>query len=83
MDKQNLPKEISSSQENERSSPIDSLITDLRGLRAGMIEKDRRRRSAILIGQLALLASEYQKGRRPSRRNLKRFFYFVSREQAA
>jgi hypothetical protein len=76
----------SNSQENQNElacSPLDSLITDLRALRSSMISKDRRRRSAILIGQLTLLASEYRKGHRPSRHTLKRFFHFVAREQAA
>jgi hypothetical protein len=69
-------------QSNPSSSPLESLIADLRVLRDGMIGTDRRRRAAILVGQLALLAREYQSGRRPSRRTLKRFFYFVAREQA-
>ncbi len=64
------------------SSPLESLIADLRGLRDGMIATDRRHRTAILAGQLALLAREYQKGRRPSRKTLKHFFHFVAREQA-
>ncbi len=64
------------------ASPLEFLIADLRGLRDGMVAKDRHRRSAILAGQLALLAREYQKGRRPSRKTLKRFFHFVAREQA-
>ncbi len=64
------------------SSSLDSLIADLRGLRNGMISKDRRRRSAILIGQMLLLAREYQLGRPPNRKTLRRFFYFVTREQA-
>jgi hypothetical protein len=83
---QNVHEVSSSSQENQNElafSPLDSLITDLRALRSGMIATDRRRRSAILIGQLTLLASEYRKGRRPSRHTLKRFFHFVAREQAA
>jgi len=63
-------------------SPLEFLIADLRGLRDGMIAKDRHRRSAILAGQLVLLAREYQSGRRPSRKTLKRFFHFVAREQA-
>jgi hypothetical protein len=58
------------------------LIADLRTLRDGMIATDWRRRTAILAGQLALLAREYQRGRRPSRKMLKRFFHFVAREQA-
>lgn len=69
-------------QTNLAICPLDSLIADLRGLRDGMIATDRRRRSAILIGQLALLAREYQRGRRPSSKTLKRFFHFVAREQA-
>lgn len=63
-------------------SPLEFLIADLRAFRDGRIEKDRHRRSAILAGQLALLACEYQRGRRPSRKTLKRFFHFVAREQA-
>jgi len=61
---------------------LESLIADLRGLRDGMIGRDKRHRAAILAGQLALLAREYQRGRRPSRKTLKRFFHFVAREQA-
>jgi hypothetical protein len=57
------------------------LITDLRGFRDGMIGNDRWHRAAILAGQLALLAREYERGRRPSRKALKRFFQFVAREQ--
>ena len=65
-------------------SPIDSLIQDLRTFREGSISKDNqtRRRSAILAGQIAILAREYQTGKRPNRRTLKRFLYFVSREAA-
>ncbi len=63
-------------------SALQSLIADLRGLRDGMIATDRRGRSAILIGQFALLAREYQRGRRPSRKTLKRFFRIVAREQS-
>jgi hypothetical protein len=65
------------------SSSLALLINDLRGLRNGMISKERRRRPAILIGQLALLVAEYKDGRRPSRRTLRRWFYFVCREKAA
>lgn len=67
---------------NPVPSALESLIADLCGLRDGMIATDRRRRSGILAGQLALLAREYQRGRRPSRKTLKRFFHFVAREQA-
>jgi hypothetical protein len=66
-----------------QDSPLENLIGDLRDIRNGMISKDRRRRPAILIGQLALLASEYKNGRRPTRRRLRGFFYFVCREKAA
>jgi len=66
------------------TSPLDSLIQDLRTFRDGSISKDNRsrRRSAVLAGQLLLLAREYQAGNRPNRRTLKRFFYFVAREAA-
>jgi hypothetical protein len=64
-------------------SPLDLLVTDLGALRDGLISKDHRRRSAILAGQLLILAREYRTGRRPNRRTLKRFFHFVAREQAA
>jgi hypothetical protein len=82
---QNLSRNASPSQQNRTNSslaPLESLIADLRDLRDGMIATDRRRRAAILAGQLALLAREYQKGRRPSRKTLKHFFHFVAREQA-
>ncbi len=64
------------------ASPLESLIADLQGLRDVMIATDRRHRAAVLVGQLALLAREYQNGRRPSRKTLKHFFHFVAREQA-
>lgn len=64
-----------------QSKQLEFLIADLRGLRDGTIGTDQRQRSAVLIGQLALLASEYQRGRRPSRKALKRFFRFVAQEQ--
>jgi hypothetical protein len=64
-------------------SPMESLVADLHGLRDAMIVTDRRRRSAILTGQLLLLVREYQRGRRPSRKSLKRFFQFVAREEGA
>jgi hypothetical protein len=69
-------------QSDPSSLPLESLIADLRGLRDGMIATDRRRRTAILAGQLLILARSYQNGRRPSRKTLKRFFHFVAREQA-
>lgn len=65
------------------SSPLDLLVSDLRGLRNGMIDKTRRHRSAILVGQLAILAGEYRDGRRPSRRTLRRFFYLIGQGKAA
>jgi hypothetical protein len=67
----------------DQESSLEVLISDLRDIRNGMISKGRRRRPAILIGQLALLASEYKNGRRPSRKRLRGFFYFVCREKAA
>ena len=67
---------------NHAPFPLKWLITDLRGFRDGMIGKERWYRAAILAGQLALLAREYERGRRPSRKALKRFFHFVAREQA-
>ncbi len=67
---------------SEFSPGLESLIADLRSLRDAMIAKDRHRRSAILAGQLVLLAREYQRGRRPSERTLRRFFSFVTRELA-
>lgn len=63
-------------------SPLNSLIHDLRQFRDHSIGKEKRRRSAVLAGQLLILAREYQNGRRPNRRTLKRFFYFVAREAA-
>ena len=63
-------------------SPLDRLVSDLRGLRNGMIRRSRRRRSAILVGQLAILASEYRNGNRPSRRTLRRFFYLIGEDKA-
>lgn len=82
---QNLRRNARPGQQNRTSSnlaPLESLIADLRGLRDGMILHDRRERAGILAGQLALLAAEYRRGRRPSRKTLRRFFYFVAREQA-
>ena len=64
------------------SNPLDCLIADLGWLRDGMIAKDRKRRSAVLAGQLRILASAYRDGSRPRHRDLKRFFYFVTREAA-
>lgn len=65
-----------------RPLPLEWLVTDMRGFRDAMIRKERWHRAAILAGQLALLAREYQCGRRPSCKALKRFFHFVAREQA-
>lgn len=67
---------------NSAHFPLKWLISDLRGFRDGMIGKDRWHRAGILAGQLALLAREYERGRRPSRKALKRFLHFVAREQA-
>lgn len=78
---QNLSHNTSQSQQNwpiSSPSPLESLIADLRDLRDGLIARDRRQRAAILAGQLALLAAEYQRGRRPSRKNLRLFFRFVA-----
>jgi len=68
--------------QSQLNSPLDSLIDDLRQFRDGSITKDRRRRSAIIAGQVLILALEYQAGRRPSRRTLKGFFYLLGREAA-
>jgi hypothetical protein len=65
------------------SSPLDSLIHDLSDFRDRGLSRDRRRRSAILAGQMAILARQYKTGRPPSRRTLKGFFYLVARELAA
>lgn len=64
------------------SSPISLLIADLQSLRNKSISVEKRRRSAIVAGQLLILAREYRCGRRPNRRTLKRFFYFVAKEAA-
>lgn len=80
---QNLGYSASPCQRNRTSSDLRSLellIADLRGLRDEMIKRDRRERWAILAGQLALLAREYQRGCRPSRKTLRRFFHFVAGE---
>jgi hypothetical protein len=77
-----ISQKSSVSQDFETKTPLELLIADLRGIRDGMMATDQRRRTGILAGQLALLAREYQKGRRPSRKTLKRFFHFVAREQA-
>lgn len=82
---QKLSHNTSKSQQNgliPNLSPLESLIADLRGLRDALFVRDRGQRAAILAGQLALLAREYQRGRRPSHKNLKRFFRFVAREQS-
>jgi hypothetical protein len=63
-------------------SPLEILIGDLRDIRAKMLATEKRRRSGVLAGQLLILARSYQVGRRPSRRTLKRFFWFVSGEAA-
>ena len=63
-------------------SPISLLIADLQNLRDKSVSVEKRRRSAIVAGQLLILAREYQNGHRPNRRTLKRFFYFVAREAA-
>lgn len=66
-----------------RQSPIRSLIRDLRILRGEMLTSERLHRSGILAGQLLILASEYQRGRRPSRRKLRGFLRFVCDEKQA
>jgi hypothetical protein len=74
----NVTPEAASSQ----VSPLDLLVRDLGEIRRKMFAAERRRKSGVLAGQLLILARSYQQGKRPSRRTLKRFFYFVAREAA-
>ena len=76
---QNLTPAASNSQE----VPLEILIDDLRAIRAKMLPTEKRRKSGVLAGQLLILAQSYQSGKRPSRRTLKRFFWFVAKERAA
>lgn len=84
MDSRNVALDGTASQQFQPNSgsPLDSLIHDLRRLRDDRIGKDRHRRSAILVGQVLILALEYKTGRSLNKRTLKRFFHFVAREQA-
>ncbi len=63
-------------------SPLDQLIGDLRYFRNKSLAKGHRRRSAILVGQFLILATQY-KTNRPTRKTLKNFLYFIAREEAA
>lgn len=86
MVEQKLASEIAQRQDVQSqpdSSPISLLIADLQSLRNKSVSVEKRRRSGIVAGQLLILAREYQNGRRPNRRTLKRFFYFVAKETAA
>jgi hypothetical protein len=74
----NVPPAVTESQ----GSPLDALVNDLSEIRRKMFAAERRRKSGVLAGQLLILARSYQEGKRPSRRTLKRFFYFVAREAA-
>ena len=78
MSEQNVTPKVTESQD----SPLETLISDLGEIRRKMIAAERRRKSGVLAGQLLILARSYQQGKRPSRRTLKRFFYFVTREAA-
>lgn len=57
-----------------------NLICDLRLLRHEMLPSERLHRSGILAGQLLILASEYQRGRTPSKRKLRGFLRLISGE---
>ena len=83
MDEQKVTSAAASRQENQvQPAPLDILIDDLRDIRTKMLSTEKRRRSGVLAGQLLILARSYQSGKRPNRRTLKRFFWFVSREAA-
>jgi hypothetical protein len=71
-----------SQEERSEALPLDLLIGDLRHLRETSLARERKRRSGVLAGQLLILARSYQSGRRPTRRTLRRFFFFVAKEQA-
>jgi hypothetical protein len=64
------------------SSPLDQLISDLRHFRDKSLAKSHRRRSAILVGQFLILATQY-KTNPPTRKRLKNFLYYIGREEAA
>jgi hypothetical protein len=77
MDEHNVPPVGTESQDS-----LETFISDLSSLRRNLLATEKRRRSGVLAGQLLILARSYQSGKRPSRRTLKRFFYFVAREAA-
>jgi hypothetical protein len=64
------------------SSPLDQLIGDLRYFRDKSLAKGHRHRSAILVGQFLILATQY-KTNPPTRKRLKNFLYYIAREEAA
>jgi hypothetical protein len=66
-----------------RKSPLKKFICDLRLLRGEMLSSERLHRSGILAGQLLILASEYQRGRQPSRRKLRGFLRLICGEEKA
>ena len=59
---------------------LKNLICDLRVLRGEMLPSELVHRSGILAGQLLILASEYQRGRRPSKSTLRGFLHLVTGE---
>lgn len=75
--------EIRTQNNPTRQVPLRSFIQDLRVLRGEMLTSERLHRSGILAGQLLILASEYQRGRRPSRRKLRGFLRLVCDEKEA
>jgi len=83
MDTQRNTAVAEQSQEASRheAPPLDLLVADLRHFRDTSLPRERRRRAAVLAGQLLILALQYRTGRPPNRRTLKRFFYFVAQEQ--
>lgn len=61
---------------------LQNFISDLRNLRRKMVTSERFHRSGLLAGELLILATHYQSGRRPSVRKLKRFLQFITEKAA-
>jgi hypothetical protein len=62
--------------------PLASFIDDLRDLRGKLVTSERFHKGGILAGELLILVSHYQSGKRPSTKKLKRFLWLIA-EQAA
>jgi hypothetical protein len=65
-----------------QAAALQNFISDLRSLRRKLVTSERFHKGGVLAGELLLLASHYQSGKRPSTKKLKRFLWFIT-ERAA